>query len=247
MKYKYAELTCDFVETACRISLQCSGTVCKFSTTFKRLWLHFASEDEELEPGTVLHDKFEQPGSAVYDMPDEEKPPQPCDSASLQSEVHLTQKESSATQLSDAALQPSEEDLIRNESFTTELSDSALQQPGEVLTGNGTNPDGTVALQCELRVDGLEELNRQRYLAPDGVNEVDGDALCVAGPTTEQTDDGQIQRSRDLLKLLQYVEAEVKDGVSVMEKRSVRGNKNRMKEKIRKNGKIEKKKSEKNP
>ncbi len=78
---------------------------------------------------------------------------------------------------------------------------------------------------------------------------MDRDALHVAGPTTNHADDDQIQRSRDLLKLLQDVEieAEVKDGVSGKEKWSVRGNKTRMKEKIRKNGKTEKKKGKKNP
>ncbi len=159
-------------------------------------------------------------------------------STSLQSEGHLTEKESLATQLSDAASQPSEEDLTRNESFTTELSKSA-------------DPDRTVALQQEFRADQPEEpeeLDRQQYLATDGVREVDRDALRVAGPTTDHADDDQIQRSRDLLKLLQDVEieAEVKDGVSVKEKRSVRGNKTRMKEKIRKNGKTGKKNLEKN-
>ncbi len=234
MNYKYAELTCDSVETACRIFLQCHEMVCKFST--KYFWFEF---DGELEPGSVLHDKFEQPSSAVYDMPDEEKPSQLCDSASLQSEAHLTEKENSATQLSDAASHPSE-DLTRNESFTTEFSNSALQPP-EDLTGSETDPDRTVALQRDFKIEEPEELDRQQYLAPDGVRQVDRDALRVAGPTT------QIQRSRDLLKLLQDVGVEVKDGGGLKEKRSVRGNKTRMKEKIRKNKKIEKKKGEKNP
>ncbi len=88
----------------------------------------------------MLHDKFQQPSSAVYDVPDEEKPSQPCDSASLQSQVYLTEKESSATHLSDAASHPSQ-DLTGNESFATELSNSASQPPEVDRTGSETDPD----------------------------------------------------------------------------------------------------------
>ena len=139
--------------------------------------------------------------------------------------------------------------MTEKERFTIELSDSASQPPEVDRTGSETDPDRTVALQRDLKIEEPEELDRQQYLAPDGVREVDRDALRVAGPTTHHADDDQIQRSRDVLKLLQDVEieTEVKDGVSVKEKRSVKGNRTRMKEKIRKNGKIEKKKSEKNP
>ncbi len=93
-----------------------------------------------------------------------------------------------------------------------QLSDSASQQPEVNLVGNETNPDGsTVAVQCEFRVDELEELDLQQCLALDGDREVERDILHVTGATTSQLDNGQIHRSRDLLKVLQGMEIKVED------------------------------------
>lgn len=80
------------------------------------------------------------------------------------------------------------------------------------------------------------ELDLHQYLAPDSEREVDRDVLRVPGPVTSEVDDGNIQRSRDQLKLLQGMEVKVKYRVRLTEKRSDRGKTTRMKERSERKG-----------
>ncbi len=85
MNCKLAVLTCDPVQTACRICIQCDGMECE-STTGK-LYFEFVPDgqaDLDIEPDMVLYDMFEQPSSVVCDMPDKEmyKPSQLSDFSS---------------------------------------------------------------------------------------------------------------------------------------------------------------------
>ncbi len=62
---------------------------------------------------------------------------------------------------------------MADEQMPSQVSDSASQQSEVDLPGNETDPDRIVALQLEFKVDKLEELDLQLYLAPDGVSEAD--------------------------------------------------------------------------
>ncbi len=97
----YAVIACDSVQTACHIYMDWDRMECE--PIIVSLYIVFALEglvDQDVEPESVLCDKFQDPSSVVYDMPDKEmhRPPQLGGLASQQSEVNLTGNESSATQ-----------------------------------------------------------------------------------------------------------------------------------------------------